>query len=94
MSMYFRPRVVMAEAQCEWCGETHSFKCPLVEAIEYYPGPEKQIRRVKFFRPKPVKVTKTGLVPSYGPAVTYPTSNPIYSIAETTAAPGRTKGTD
>jgi hypothetical protein len=64
-------------AKCEWCGETHEFKCSLVQSIEYFPGPEKQIRRVKFYRPKPIKHQKDGQSHNYGPAVGYPTAKPV-----------------
>lgn len=34
--------------RCEWCGNFHQFKCPLIKSLEYENG---LIKRVEFFAP-------------------------------------------
>ena len=37
-------------ARCQWCGNFHAFKCPMVKSIEYYEN--SLTKRVEFFAPK------------------------------------------
>jgi hypothetical protein len=36
-------------AKCQWCGNFHAFKCPLVKSIEY--SDNGLTKRVEFFAP-------------------------------------------
>ncbi len=40
--------MVVTITKCQWCGETHGIRCPLVKAIEYENG---TVKRVEFYAP-------------------------------------------
>lgn len=71
-------------SKCQWCGNEHETKCPLVKALEYYD--DGVIKRIEFFSPADYAASYIHSYPNLTPPATAPAYTPyIYPYPQTTA---------